>query len=256
MAILWFRQRKQNTGTGKPTHSLRRLGGIALAGAVAGSCVWVIATGMPAPARHALNYVCFAPALLLAVLMLVNFLFGLAIWVSEHEDRKWWGRSAAWLLITNAVWIVVYVVVLWGAQTISATPNQLGVFLGDVTATPLAKVLLLAFVVVTGIFSALLAIRFKLSTKFGEKAGFQWLLIVVAVVFSMLLSIEFSSVLVLIGAQPWVQQITAWVLGGQLGQIAHPNSWQVQLFVVVFITGAMLLFGIVIGFFINANKRA
>jgi len=44
-------------------------------------------------------------------------------------------------------------------------------------------------------------------------------------------------------------------LGGQQDQIADPSSWQVQLFVVVFLTGAMLLFGIVIGFFIKANKR-
>ena len=206
---------------------------------------------MPAPARNAINYVCFAPALILAVLLLVNFLFGLASWVSEDEDREWWGRSAAWLLI----WIVVNVIVLWGAQTISATPNRLGVFLGDVkaTATPQVKGLLGAFGGVTGIVIALLAIRSKLSNKFGEKAGFQWLLIVVAVVFFVLLSIVISWVLVLIGAQPWAQQATAWLLGGRQNQIAEPNSWQVQLFVVVFLSGAMLLFGIVI--FINANKR-
>jgi len=122
-----------------------------------------------------------------------------------------------------------------------------------VKATPQAKGLLGAFGGVTGIVSALLAILSKLSNKFGEKASFQWLLIVVAVVFFVLLSIVISWVLVLIGAQPWAQQATAWLLGGRQNQIAEPNSWQVQLFVVVFLSGAMLLFGIVI--FINANKR-
>jgi Patatin-like phospholipase len=210
---------------------------------------------LPAPAKNAIKYVCFAPALILGVLLLVNFLFtGLASWVTEDEDREWWGRSAAWILIAIAGWIVVNTIVLWGAQAISATPNRLGVFLGDVKATPEAKGLLGAFGGVTGLASALLAIRSKLSKKFGEKAGFQWLLLVVAVVFFVLLSIVISWVLVLIGSQPWAQHATAWLLGGKQGQIADPNSWQVQLFVVVFLTGVMLLFGIVIGFFINANK--
>jgi len=59
---------------------------------------------------------------------------------------------------------------------------------------------------------------------------------------------------VLIGSQHWAQNATAWLLGGKQDQITDPNSWRVQLFVVVFLTGAMLLFGIVMGFFINANK--
>jgi hypothetical protein len=210
---------------------------------------------LPAPAKNAIKYVCFAPALILGVLLLVNFLFtGLASWVTEDEDREWWGRSAAWILIIIAGWIVVNTIVLWGAQAISASPNRLGVFLGDVKATPEAKGLLGAFGGVTGLVSALLAIRSKLSKKFGEKAGFQWLLLVVAMAFFVLLSIVISWVLVLIGSQPWAQHATAWLLGGKQGQIADPNSWQVQLFVVVFLTGVMLLFGIVIGFFINANK--
>ncbi len=210
---------------------------------------------LPAPASNAVKYVCFAPALILAVLLLVNFLFtGLTSWVTEDEDREWWGRSAAWILITIFGWIVINIVVLWGAQLISATPNRLDVFLGDVKATPEAKGLLGAFGGVTGLVSALLAIRSKLSSKFGEKAGFQWLLLVVAVVFFVLLSIVISWVLVLIGSQPWALHATAWLLGGAQDQITDPNSWRVQLFVVVFLTGVMLLFGIVIGFFINANK--
>ena len=212
---------------------------------------------LPAPASNAVKYVCFAPALILAVLLLVNFLFtGLTSWVSEDEDREWWGRSAAWILITILGWMVVNVIVLWGAQAITATTtgNQLDVFLGDVKATPEAKGLLGAFGGVTGIVSALLVIRSKLSSKFGEKAGFQWLLIVAAIAFFVLLSIVISWVLVLIGSQPWALHATAWLLGGTQDQLADPNSWRVQLFVVVFLTGIMLLFGIVIGFFINVNK--
>ena len=210
---------------------------------------------LPAPASNAVKYVCFTPALVLAVLLLVNFLFtGLTSWVTEDEDREWWGRSAAWILITIFGWVVINGIVLWGAQLISATPNRLGVFLGEVKVTPQAKGLLGAFGGVTGIVSGLLAIRSKLSRTLGEKAGFQGLLLVVAVVFFVLLAIIISCALVLIGSQPWAQRATAWLLGGTPEQIVDPNSWRIQLFVVVFLTGGMLLFGIVIGFFINANK--
>jgi hypothetical protein len=289
VAILCFRKRKQKAGPGRPTHSLRRLGVIALAAAIVGSCVWVIATRMflvpsheftskryceatlipsqqqikipagtrgrasftgneftferdceatlipseqqiviragthaftanldafelnpvPAPAEHALNYVCFAPALLLAALLLVNFR------VTKDEDGEWWGRSGVWILITILGWIVFNVTVLWGAQATSSTANQLNVFIakGGVEASPIAKVILGAFGGVTGIVAGLLALRHKRINTLGEKAGFQWLLIVAAVVFFVLLCIVISWVLVLIAAQQWAEQAAAWFLG-------------------------------------------
>src|SRR5438034_4714308 len=210
---------------------------------------------VPAPAKHAVTYVSFAPALILVVFLLVNFLFtGFSSWVTDDEAREWWGRSAAWILITIFGWIAVNLIVLWGGQALSPTGNQLAVFLGQVQANPVAKAILGAFGGVTGVAGALLALRSKLSKTLGQKAGFQWLLVVVAVVFLVLLAVVISWVLVLIGSQHWAQNATAWLLGGKQDQIADPNSWRVQLFVVVFLTGTMLLFGIVMGFFINANK--
>ena len=150
-------------------HSLLRFATILLTAAFAGVCLWTIATTMFfAPANNALNYVCFAPALILAVLLLVNFLFtGLASWVTQDEDREWWGRSAAWLLITITGWIVVNAIVLWGAQAVTATTtgNHLDVFLGQVQANPVAKGLLGAFGGVTRISGALLALRSKSGKK-------------------------------------------------------------------------------------------
>jgi len=219
-------------------------------------CLWISATRIfLAPLTNAIAYACFAPALILGVLLLVNFLFtGLTSRVTQDEDREWWGRSAAWILITILGWIAVNAIVLWGAQAISAKPNQIDVFLGHLKANPGAKALLGAFGGMTGIAGALLALRSRLSKWLGDKAGFQWLLVAVAGIFFVLLSIVISWVLVVIGAQPWAQHATALVLGGRQGQITDPNSWQVQLFVVVFLTAAMLLFGIVMGFGIHANR--
>jgi hypothetical protein len=243
LVILFRLFHPQKARPGLLIHSLFRLLTILLTAAFAGLGLWTIATRIFfAPADNALNYVCFAPALILAVLLLVNFLFtGLASWVTEDEDREWWGRSAAWIVITIVGWIVVNVIVLWGAQAITATTtgNQLEVFLGQVHASPEAKGLLGAFGGVTAIAGALLALRSKLSNTFGKKAGFQSLLVGVAIVFFVLLSLVISWLLLLLGSLSWLQ---------------NPNDWLRQLFVVCFLTGATLLFGLVMGFFVNANK--
>jgi hypothetical protein len=207
---------------------------------------------VPAPADHALNYVCFAPALILAVLLLVNFLFtGFASWVSRDEDREWWGRSAAWLLVTILGWIGINVVVLWGAQAISATANQLNVFLakGGVEASTTARALLGSFGGVTGIAGTLLALRSKLSNVLGKRQGFHWLLFAVAIVFFVLLAVVISWLLVLLCSLPWVKQVTR-----SLYDLYIP-IWGIAFFIVsISLTFAILLFGIVTGFFINANK--
>jgi Patatin-like phospholipase len=210
----------------------------------------------PAPAKHAVTYVSFAPILILVVFLLVNFLFtGLSSWVTDDEDREWWGRSGAWILITIFGWIAINLVVLWGGQAISPTGNnQLAVFLGQVQANPAAKAILGTFGGVTGVAGALLALRSKLSGTLGQKAGFQWILVGVAVVFLVLLAVVISWALVLIGSQPWTQHVTAWLLGGKQNEITDPNSWRVQLFVIFILTLVILLFGVVMGFFINANR--
>jgi len=202
----------------------------------------------PAPAQHALNYVCFAPPLILGVLMLVNFLFtGLASKVTKDEDREWWGRSAAWILITIVGWIVFNVIVLWGAQAITATTtgNQLQVFFGQVKTNPVAKAVLGAFGGVSGIAGGLLALRSKLGKKLDQKRGFQWVLVLVGVVFFLLLSVVISWALLVISSRPWVQGHLHWNVG---------RTWHGErLFVTSFLTGITLIFGIVMGFFINAN---
>ncbi len=210
---------------------------------------------VPAPANHALNYVCFAPALFLAVLLLVNFLFtGLASWVTNDEDREWWGRSAAWILITILGWIAFNVMVLWGAQAITATTtgNRLEVFLEQPQLNRVAKEILGAFGGVTGIVAGLLALRHKRINTLGQKRGFHWLLVIVTVAFFVLLSIVISWVLVMIRSSPWIQYATASLLHWDKAN-QHYYFWRGQLFVSFFLTAVLLLFGIVMGFFINAN---
>jgi hypothetical protein len=184
------------------------------------------------------------------MLLLVNFLFtGLTSRVTEDEDREWWGRSAAWILITVVGWIVFNLVVLWGAQAISATPNGLGVFLGEIKANPIAKAILGAFGGVTGIVTALLTLRSKLGKKLGGRIGSQWPLTGAAVLFFVLLAIVISWILLLIGSQRWAIDATTRFLGGYTS-----GAWRIQLFVVFFLTGVTAVFGALMGLFINPNK--
>jgi hypothetical protein len=241
--------RRKKTQPKRIIASLSRLFMVLITTTVGGLCLWAIATHLFwVPAANALNYVCFAPALVLAVLLLVNFLFtGLVSWVSEDEDREWWGRSAAWILITVVAWIVINVIVLWGAQAITAAEgNRLVVFLGDVKANPVAKALLGAFGGVTGIVAALLAFRSKFAKSLGGKGSSQLSLSIAAVIFFVLLSVVISWALLLIGSQPWAKEAATRLLG--------ETQYQGQLFGVFLLIVATLFLGLVMGFFINVNK--
>jgi hypothetical protein len=104
---------------------------------------------------------------------------------------------------------------------------------------------------VTGIVAALLALRSKFAKKFGTEAGFQLPLLIAAAVFFILLSIIVSRSLLL---TPSIPRVTAWLLGGREGQITDPSFWRIQLWIAAFLAIITLLYGIVLGFFINANK--
>ena len=87
--FLWFRRRP--AAEQHPVASILRLSTIFVTTAFGGFCLWLVATrAFSNPADDAVNYVCFAPAVVFSMLLLVNFLFtGLASWVSEDQDREW-----------------------------------------------------------------------------------------------------------------------------------------------------------------------
>ncbi|HEY1583778.1 MAG TPA: patatin-like phospholipase family protein [Chthoniobacterales bacterium] len=231
--------------------SLLRLGTILITTAFGGLCIYLLAVHIFFnPAAGAINYVCFAPPLILLVLLLVNFLFtGLSSWVSEDQDREWWARSAAWILISVLAWMVVNVVVLWGAQLLTSGDggNRLLVFLGHVQTSSASKTILGAFGGVTGIVGGWFALRSKFIRHFGGKFSSHGFLTLLAVIFFLLLSLVISWLLLFIGSQPWADRAGHWLLG-------QDQTYQSQLFVAFFLTAACLLFGIVMGFFINVNK--
>jgi hypothetical protein len=104
-------------------------------GALGGFLVWWLATtffsdiaGMigvgydAAHPEHALSiafYVCVAPPVLLMTMLTTEAIFvGLVSRQTDDEDREWWGRAGAWLLIAGIFWVSLRVLVLFGPMAL------------------------------------------------------------------------------------------------------------------------------------------
>ena len=101
---------------------------VALTGAIGGALVWLMATNLFGAIQENIGngyntssgltllvYICFAPPLLLLTLLVTEALFiGLASRSTDDDDREWWGRAGAWLLIAGLFWMAVRLLVLLG----------------------------------------------------------------------------------------------------------------------------------------------
>ena len=94
---------------------------VVVAGAAAGYLAWYLA-GLFFPDRpgFTLLYACgalgvFLSAFLLAATLLVGFI---SRW-TEDEDREWWARGGAWMLIIGIVWLVMSSLVIFGPLLLS-----------------------------------------------------------------------------------------------------------------------------------------
>ncbi len=68
---------------------------------------------------HIAIYLCVAPLLFMLTFLLSESLFiGLTSYVTRDEDREWWGRAGAWMLIAALGWLLFHVLVIFGPVTI------------------------------------------------------------------------------------------------------------------------------------------
>ncbi len=116
-----------------------------------------------------INYLCFAPSLILLVFLFMNFIYVVTFSRSTtSEDREWWARSAGWILVTALAWALASAVVLWG-------PIGLQVLLQD---RSWIKTVVTALGGATGIATALLgySTRSAAAKKEGARSG-SWLVL-------------------------------------------------------------------------------
>jgi hypothetical protein len=123
----------------QPTHALSPLTALweltaaAIAGGVGGLLIGIAVTqilGDPllpgsflgnyvGSATNVAIYLCVAPPLcLLAYLVAESLFIGLTSYLTQDEDREWWGRSGGWTLIAALGWLAFHVVVLFGPVAI------------------------------------------------------------------------------------------------------------------------------------------
>ncbi len=99
---------------------------ILLSGALGGFFAWVALT-QETPYGSITDsprfYACFAPASFGGAFLLAATMFvGLASSVTKDEDREWWGRSGAWLLVSILSWSGFGVLVAYGPSWIEQYP--------------------------------------------------------------------------------------------------------------------------------------
>lgn len=105
-----------------------------LTGAVGGIFLWNAATRLvpPADLKNGLAlYGCFAAPLFLVLFLFTATLFiGVSSKVTSDEDREWWARMGAWVLIAILGWSLFSTLVLFGPLGLLAMPKLLGLLGG------------------------------------------------------------------------------------------------------------------------------
>ncbi len=98
-----------------------------LSGALGGLSAWILATKFfPYPGRNIEYYVCFAATLLIVTFLFAGTLYvGLVSRSTSDQDREWWARSGAWMLIGTVVWSALSLVVIFGPVWMFHLPRVL-----------------------------------------------------------------------------------------------------------------------------------
>ena len=198
-----------------------------------------------------INYICFAPSLVLLVFLLMNFIYVVAfIRLTTTEDREWWARAAGWLLVMSLGWATISTIVLWG-------PIAVHVLLQDKSWM---KTALASFGGITGVVTALLGHSTRSAAKKADaNPRRSWLLPLGAIIFLLFLLV-------------WIAHGTAW-LQAKLFNVPvttpvsddyrYPPDFrayysavviQMEAWKILVLMGAFGLIGFFVGYVVNVNQ--
>jgi hypothetical protein len=138
---------------------------VSLTGFIGGVFLWLLSLPEKlknfSPIKEPELYACLdGPQLMLVFLLMGILSIGIGSHYIDNEDREWWARAGAWVLIIIVIWSVVNTLVLYGPQLLSGNFNYLQAFL-----IPLGSI--------AGFASILFAISSKTpaNDRQAEKAG-------------------------------------------------------------------------------------
>ncbi len=197
------------------------------------------------------NYLCFAPSLVLLNFMLMNFIYVVTFSRSTTtEDREWWARSAGWLLIAALAWAAASALVLWG-------PIAFQVLLYDKTWL---RNLIAGLGGATGIATALLGHNERSAAKKREGAngGGPWLALG-AIAFLL-----FLVVYIALGTS-WLQAKIFHVPTDRPAPVAGTTApdyrafytatvLQMEVWKILIVAAAFALAGLLVGCLVNVNQ--
>jgi hypothetical protein len=89
---------------------------IIFTGALGGCLLYLCAVKLfPFPQGKSEYYICLAaPLYMLIYLLVVTVFAGFSSWWTDDEDREWWARLGAWVIILIMVWSVISPLVIFG----------------------------------------------------------------------------------------------------------------------------------------------
>ncbi|MGI8992266.1 MAG: patatin-like phospholipase family protein [Bryobacteraceae bacterium] len=114
--------------------------GAAVTGILAGALAYgVFVKSLPGVLSGPSLYITFAFPLVLAIVGLLGSLFvGLVSKYTEDEDREWWARSGAWVMISGVVWLGAAFIGIYGPIALMEAPafvQKAITALGGITGT-------------------------------------------------------------------------------------------------------------------------
>jgi Patatin-like phospholipase. len=108
--------RKKRTPRRVDPNPVRETFALAFTGLLSGWLLWFVAEKLlPVDDQHLEIYTCLAaPFFFLAFLLAATFFIGISSRHTDDEDREWWARAGAWMLIFIAVWLAFSVLIVYG----------------------------------------------------------------------------------------------------------------------------------------------
>jgi hypothetical protein len=212
-----------------------------VSGAAAGVGVWWFATAVFAtPLARSGVFTMVAAPLILAIVGGAGTLFvGIASSETSDEDREWWSRFGAWLLITIAVWLATSAVVFVGPVAVHRTLGWLDVKIASPT---LGKTLVTLLTALLGVIAARTSRETKTATTVPA-----WRRIVFAV------AAPSFVILLLVGLSSANVRLLIWLDSLHLvPEYAHPTGGGLPEIAVLLVSFAAL--GLVMGLIVAVNK--
>jgi hypothetical protein len=100
--------------------------GFAVVSGAAGGCVGYLLADFLDPTAHPERATWLALPITLIIYYLATALFiGLASKKTNDEDREWWARSGAWILMATAAWLLLGGLVIYGPRELHALDSWL-----------------------------------------------------------------------------------------------------------------------------------